>query len=64
MAAEELFFSLSEALRPYIEAVEDNPALIWSTLATIYSESSFPGPSHAITPSRSSNGASLTPLSC
>src|SRR5947209_12008131 len=61
MAAGELFFSLSEAFRPYIEAVEDNPALIWSTLASIHSGASYPGPSHTITPSRPPNGASFTP---
>src|SRR5438445_9242373 len=64
MAAGKLFFSLSAAFRPYIEVVEDNPVLIWSTLASIHSGPSCPRPSHAITPSRPSNGTSLPPLAC
>src|SRR5437660_6369740 len=64
MAAGELFFSLSEAFRPYIEAVEDNPALIWSTLASIHSGPSCPGPSYIPTSLSHSNGALITPLPC
>src|SRR5437660_7975283 len=64
MAAGELFFSLSEAFRPYIEAVEDNPTLIWSTLASIHSGSSCPGPSYVSSPTKPSNDASFSPLPC
>src|SRR5437660_10612758 len=45
MATGELFFLLSKAFRPYIEAVEDDPTLIWSTLASIHSGPSCSGPS-------------------